>query len=185
MRGTMKRISRVNMMAAGLLILLAVDAPAQSASGTTTLSVTVPAEAALTVTTGTTSMTTASTTFGASFTGSTNVNVKFRTSATTGSGTLTVKITTDFSPAGGPSVGTPPTAGDALSYTCAITSSATCATGSTTASASAATNVLTMGAAKHSTNTGDVATVAWSLTDDPVYAQGVYTATATFTISAS
>ncbi len=181
----MKRISRIKMMTCGLMVFFAANAPAQSASGTTTLSVVVPAEAALTVTTATTNMATASTTFGSAFTGSTSVNLKFRTSATTGSGTVTVKITTDFSPTGGPSVATPPTAGDALSYTCSITSSAACVTGSTTASTGSATNVVTMGAAKHSANAGDVATVGWSLTDDPVYAQGTYTATATFTISAS
>jgi len=184
----MKRLSRIRMMTGGLLILFTATASAQfAATGTTTLSVVVPPEAAISVTTATTNLATASTTFGTAITGTTNFTMKFRTTKTTGGGTVTVRITTDFSPAGGPSVATPPTAGDALSYSCTTTSTnAVCITGSLNASTAAATNVIqSMGAGKSSANAGDTGTVSWSLTDDPVYAQGTYTATATFTIAAT
>jgi hypothetical protein len=45
--------------------------------------------------------------------------------------------------------------------------------------------VATFGAAANSTSAGNSASTAWSLTDDPVYATGTYTATATYTISAT
>ncbi len=112
-----------------------------------------------------------------------------RTTKTGGSGTITVKITTDFSGTGGPSVGTPPTAGDALTYSCTSAASGTPCTGSANAaSTSAATTVVTFGADAHSTggaSASDAGSVTWSLTNDPVYKTGTYTATATFTISAS
>ena len=154
------------------------------AQSTTTLSVAVGPEASLTVTTGTTNLATASTTFGNPFTGTTALNYLIRTTKTTGSGTITVKISTDFSPVGGPSVGTPPSAGDALTYTCTVSSPGTACTGSLTAAASA-TSVGTFGPGQSSAKAGNTASTAWSLTDDPVYATGTYTATATYTISAT
>jgi hypothetical protein len=48
--------------------------------------------------------------------------------------------------------------------------------------------VVTFGADAHSTggaSASDAGSVTWSLTNDPVYKTGTYTATATFTISAS
>jgi hypothetical protein len=142
-------------------------------------------EAALTVTTGTTNLATTSTTFGNPFTGTTNLTYLIRTSKTSGTGTLTLKITADFSGTGGPSVTTPPTTGDALTYTCTVSSPGTACTGSQTASTASSTPLGTWGAAASSTKAGNSASVAWSLTDDPVYAAGTYTATATFTISAT
>lgn len=182
----MTRTTKINILGGALAALLSVNAFGQAATGTTTLSVVVPPEASISVTTGTTNMATASTTFATAITGTTNFTMKFRTTRTGGTGSVVVRITTDFSPSGGPSVATPPTAGDTLSYTCSTTSvSATACTGSQTASAAAATSVMTMGTNKSSTNAGDSGTVSWSLTDDPVYQQGTYTATATFTISAT
>jgi hypothetical protein len=52
-----------------------------------------------------------------------------------------------------------------------------------TASTSAATNVATFGTDAHSSISGNSASVAWSLTNDPTYQTGPYTATVTFTIS--
>ena len=49
----------------------------------------------------------------------------------------------------------------------------------------AATSVATFGAAASSAKAGNTGSVAWSLTDDPVYATGAYAATVTFTISAT
>jgi hypothetical protein len=167
---------------AGCLLALAGLAQAQS---TTTLSVVVGPEAALTVTTGTTSLATASTTFGNPFTGTTSLTYLIRTTKTGGTGTLSLKITTDFAGTGGPSVGTPPSTGDALTYTCTVSTPGTACTGSQTASTTAATPMGTWGAGANSTKAGNSASVAWSLTDDPVYATGTYTATATFTIAST
>jgi hypothetical protein len=108
-----------------------------------------------------------------------------RTTKSTGSGTVTVKITADFAGTGGPSVATPPSSGDALSYTCTVSAPGTACTGSQTASTTAATSLATFGAGASSAKAGNSASTSWSLTDDPVYATGTYTATATFTISAA
>jgi hypothetical protein len=167
------------------LLALTGLAQAQNSTGTTTLSVAVGPEAALTVTTGTTTLATASTTFGAPFTGNTSLLYFIRTTKTGGTGTLTLKITSDFAGTGGPSVTTPPSTGDALTYACTVSTPGTACTGSQTASTSAATPLGTWGAAANSIKAGNAASVAWSLTDDPVYATGTYTATATFTIAST
>lgn len=164
--------------------LLAMTGLAAAQTGTTSLSVVVGPEAALTVNTVTTNLTTASTTFGNPYTGTTSLTYQIRTSKTTGSGTLTLKVTADFAGAGGPSVASPPTTGDALTYTCTVSAPGTGCTGSQTASTTASTGFGTWGAAASSTKAGNAASVAWSLTDDPVYAAGTYTATTTFTIAA-
>jgi hypothetical protein len=145
---------------------------------------TTAAEAALTVSSPT-PLTAAGTVFN-NYTGSTTLTYFIRTTLSTGSGSITLKVTTDFSPANGPSVTTPPTAGDALKYTCGGAAPATPCTGSQTASTSASTPVVTFGADAHTTTTsGSTATTAWTLTNDPVYKTGSYSATVTFTISAS
>ena len=154
------------------------------AQNTTTLSVVVPAEAALTVTTGTTSLATTGTNFGTPYTGTTNFNYEIRTTKSSGSGSITAKVTADFGGAGGPSVGTPPSPGDALSYTCTVTAPGASCTGSQTASTTASTSVATFGSGANSARGGNGGSVAWSLTDDPLYATGSYSATVTFTISA-
>lgn len=159
-----------------------------AATGTTTLSVTIAAESAISVTTATTSLTEASGAgvFGSPFTGTTNFSYKVRSTKVGGGGSITVKITTDFG-AGGPSVASPPT-GDAMTYTCTAASSATACSGPITASTSSATNVATFATDAHSTagaGSSDAGTVVWSLPNDPVYKTGTYTAVATFTISAT
>ena len=159
-----------------------------AATGTTTLSVAVAAESAISVTTGTTSLTEASGAgiFGAPYTGTTNFSYKVRSTKVGGGGSITVKITSDFA-AGGPSVATPPT-GDAMTYTCTAAASATACTGSVTASTASATTVATFATDAHSTAgtaSSDSGSVVWTLPNDPVYKTGTYTATATFTISAT
>lgn len=156
--------------------------PAAFAASTTSVSVTVGAEGLLTIP-ASTSLTEASA-FTA-YTGSTAINYMIRTST---AGSVTLEVTSDFTGTGGPSVVTPPTAGDALTYNCTAsgTSTPTACTGPVTASHTAYTSVLTVGANKYSAaSPGDAATVAWSLTNDPKYAVGTYTATVTFTISAT
>ena len=155
-----------------------------AATGTTTVSVTVSAEAALQVTTSTTTLTATGSIFDA-YTGTTNLTYKIRTSASTGTGTITLKVTSDFSPANGPSVGTPPSAGDALTYTCTVATPGTACSGSQTASTTASTSVGTFGAGASSSNSGNTASTAWSLTNDPAYKPGSYSATVTYTISAT
>src|ERR1035438_2308780 len=93
---------------AATCLMLALAGMAQ-AQLTTSLSVVVGAEASLTVNTGTTSLTTASTSFANPFTGTTSLTYLIRTTKAGGSGTITVKITSDFAGTGGPSVTTPPT----------------------------------------------------------------------------
>jgi hypothetical protein len=168
-----------------------VTAKAQSGSGTgtTTLSVTVGAEAALTVA-ATSTLTSVGTNF-AHYTSSTALTYYVRTTQTSGAGSITAKVTTDFSPAGGPSVATPPTAGDALAYTSSGTAPGNGGTGAVmafagiTASTSAQTNVATFAANNRSLITGNSESVAWTLTNDPKYQTGAYSATVTFTISAT
>jgi hypothetical protein len=168
------------------LLLTASLAHAQlgTTTGTTTVSVAVAAEAALTAITGTSTLASTGTNF-STYTGTTNLTYFIRTTPSTGSGSIVLKVTTDFAPTGGPSVGTPPTTGDALTYNCTVSTPGTACTGPLTASKSSTTSVATFGVDAHSTFAGNSASVAWSLTNDPLYKVGTYTATVTFTISAS
>ena len=169
----------------GLALALSSTAQAQFApTGTTSVSVTIGPEAAIQIDTATTTITAAAG-FSANYTGTTNFTYKIRTTSSTGSGTITLKVTTDFSPAGGPSVATPPTAGDTLAYTCTLSAPGTACSGSQTSSTTAATSVSTFGAGAKSAIAGNTGSVAWTLTDDPQYATGTYAATVTFTISAT
>jgi hypothetical protein len=165
-----------------LTLLLPAAAFSQS-SATTTLAVSVAAEATLSVSNSSTSLTTSSI-FG-NYTGATNLTWKIRTSAGNGTGSITAKVTTDFNGINGPSVANSAATGDTLSYTCAADSPATACSGAQTASTTAATSVASFGAAASSKKGGSSATVNWSLVDDPAYAPGSYAATVTFTISAS
>lgn len=164
--------------------IMAISAQAQFAgSGTTTVSVAVAAEAAIQINTATTTLTNVGTIFN-NYTGTTSFSYKMRTTKVGGSGTITLQVTSDFSPANGPSVATPPTAGDALAYTCTVASGTACA-GSINSSTGAATSVATFGTNAHSAAAGDAGSVAWTLTDDPTYQTGSYSATVTFTVSAA
>ena len=153
-----------------------------AASGTTNVKVTVAAEAAISVNSAT-PLTSVGTLF-ANYTGSTSFSYKVRTKATGGSGAITAQVTTDFSPVGGPSVATPPTAGDTLSYGCSVSGVGTACSGSVTASTTAATSVATFGTNARSTKAGDSGTLSWVLVNDPQYQTGDYQATVTLSISA-
>jgi hypothetical protein len=154
-------------------------------TGTTTLSVAVATEAAIRIDTSSTALATSGTNFANPYTGTTNFTYKVRTTKTGGSGSITLKVTTDFSASGGPSVASPPTAGDALTYACSVAGVGTACSSSVTASTSSSTNVVTFGADAKSAIGGDTGSVVWSLTNDPVYATGSYNATVTFTVSAA
>ena len=155
-----------------------------TATGATTVTVTIGAEAGLNIINSSTPLTATGSNF-TKFTGSTSLTYSVRTTAGGGDGSITLKVTSDFSPAGGPSVGRPPSPGDALSYTCTVGNPGTPCTGSQTASTSAQRPLATFGADAHTASGGSTASVNWSLTNDPQYKAGTYTATVTFTISAS
>lgn len=147
-----------------------------AATGTTNVSLTVGAAAVLAVNTATTTLT-SSGSF-SSFTGSTSLTYKVRTGQASGTGSITALVTTDFAPSGGP------VAGD-LTYTCTVASPGTACSGSQTGSTSTATSVATFGADAHSANAGNSASLSWTLPDSTAYKTGSYTATVTFTVSAT
>jgi len=152
------------------IVLMSTAAVAQ----TTTLSVGVAAQASISVTTGTTSMTN-STAFG-NYSGTTNFTYSVRTTNTTGSGAITMSMP-DFSQAGGPSV-------TGLTYGCGMGATGTACSGTTNAvSISSSLPVATFAAGAHAT--GQSGSVTWALTDNPSWSVGTYTTTVTYTISAS
>jgi hypothetical protein len=174
------------LLALGVLGLLSANSLfAQfGASGNTSLQVNVASEAAIQVDTATTNLATAGTIFN-DYTGSTNFTYKIRTTKVGGTGSITLQVTSDFSPAGGPSVASPPSAGDTLAYACTVAGSGTACAGSQTASTTASTSVASFGANAHSATTGTAGnSVDWTLSNDPVYETGAFSATATFTIAA-
>ena len=175
-------LKTIPLLALGLLLMPSL-ARAQfgTPSGTTTVSVTVGPQAGLNITNGATGLTLS----GSNFTGSTGLTYFVRTTTSGGGGSITLKVTTDFSPTGGPSVGAPPTSGDALTYTCTVASPGTACSTAQTASTTATTNVATFGTNVHTGPSGSTASVNWTLTNDPSYKTGTYNSTVTFTISAS
>jgi len=182
-----RRLLITILLAGAVAALAQPQARAQSfgPSGTTTLSVVVGPEAAIQINTSTSSLTASGSTFTNDFTGTTAFTYKVRTTKTGGTGNIGVQVTSDFSPGSGPSVASPPSTGDTLSYTCTVTSPGTGCTGSQNASTTASTSVATFGADAHSAKAGNTGSVSWDLTNDPKYGTGTYTATVTFTISAT
>ena len=119
------------------------------------------------------------------FNGSITVNYRARTSSA-GSASLTLSATSDFSPAGGPSVSS-----NQLTYTCGSASLGSSCTGAQTISTSSQPPVVTMGGLActgggGSCSASDPNTVNLNLTvpDLMTYKAGAYTAALTFTISA-
>jgi hypothetical protein len=122
-----------------------------------------------------------------------NLQYRARTTQGTGAATITVKATTDFAcAAGGPCIATPPTAGDALTYTCTGATLGSNCSGALTIRTTTSTGVVTIPATACTGGGGTCSSVSpntlnvnFSLTDDPKYKTGSYSATLTFTISAS
>ncbi len=183
----MIRTVRFSLVPAGL-VLWAATCSAQSGfsgSGTTTLSVTVAPEAAIRIDTATTNLTApAGTPFG-DFTGTTGFTYKIRTSKSTGGGSITLQVTSDFTPNGGPSVANAPSSGDTLTYTCNVSAPGAGCSAAQTASTTTATTVASFGANARSSKVGNSGSVSWSLVNDPQYETDTYNATVTFTISAT
>jgi hypothetical protein len=166
--------------------LLLVASLAQAQTGTTAptnnVNLTVAAEAGLTIA-GDANLTSVGTNF-SNYTGNTNFTYYVRTAAGGGLGSINLKVTSDFNGTGGPSVTTPPTGGDALTYLNTISAPGSAVAGSQTASTASTTPVATFGPDAHSTKAGNSGSVAWTLSNDPLYKTGSYTAVVTFTISA-
>jgi len=137
-------------------------------------SITVPASAALT---------TSASKF-QPFTGNVVLSYRARTSPGAG-GNVTLSVTSDFAPPGGPSV-----AAGGLAYTCNGATLGTPCSGAQTASTTSQTPVLALPAAACtggggacSSQSPNSVSLNFILADDPGYATGVYSARVTFTIS--
>ena len=120
------------------------------------------------------------------FTGNLTISYRARTTASTGSGSLTIEATADFSPTGGPSI-----AGGQLTYTCSSATLGSACSGTQTGSTSSQTSVVTMGAGLCTGGGGSCSSVnpnttqtSFTLADNPAFKTGTYSATLTFTISA-
>ena len=178
----MKRLSVLAVLA--VLCMSSLSYAQFASTGTTTLSVTVGTEASIHIDTSSTALNTSGGNFGNPYTGTTNFTYKVRTKQSGGLGSITLKVTTDFTGTGSPSVGSPAN-GDLLTYTCSLAGVGTACSSAVTASTTSDTNVVTFGANAKSASAGDTGSVAWSLTNDPAYATGTYNATVTFTVSAA
>lgn len=126
------------------------------------------------------------------FAGAMTLSYRARTTQGTGYGTITVKATADFSPSGGPSIAHPPSTGDKFTYICSGATLGISCSGMQTVSTTFSTNVVSIGSssctgggAPCSTANPDSTNVTFTLTDDPQYKTGAYSATLTWTISAS
>ncbi len=115
------------------------------------------------------------------------VPVSFRARTTaSGGGTITLQVTSDFTPGGGPS------ATGALSYVCAAASMGSPCSGVQTASTSVQTPVLTLPASAYtgggnpcSAQDPNSVTLTFAMPDDPTFDTGSYSATITFFVSAT
>jgi len=119
------------------------------------------------------------------YVGTTSFVYFIRTGTVGGSGFIKLQVTQDFAPSGGPSVGAPPSPDDTLRYSCAVSSPGTACSGTQLASISSQTLVGTFVSNTHSAKNGNSASILWMLSNDPLYDTGTYTATITYTISAS
>jgi len=181
----------VPLLAVIALLLAPIRLEATTLTTTQTLSAVISPEGGLFSFPNTVTLTKTGTTF-SNFTGSLSIQYRERTTQSTGGGTITVEATADFTPANGPSIHTPPSTGDALTYTCSGATLGTNCSGTQTVSTTASTNVVTFAASECtggggscSSSSPNTVTVSFTLTDDPKYTTGSYSATLTFTISAS
>jgi hypothetical protein len=131
------------------------------------------------------SLTHTGTTF-ADFSATMSVSYRVRTTST-GSGSITLQAGSDFSPSGGPLV----SSGN-LTYTCSSPTLGTACSGTQTVSTSSATSVLTIasssctgGGGSCSSSDPNTVSINLGLTNDTGFATGAYSASVTFTISAT
>jgi hypothetical protein len=115
------------------------------------------------------------------------VTISFRVRTTpAGNGSITVKATGDFSPAGGPTI----SSGN-LTYTCGASTLGSACTGSQTASTTSQTSVATFpgsactgGGGSCSNTDPNTVQVNLILANSPTFTTGTYSASLTFSISA-
>ena len=159
--------------------------PAAAGTGTAgqTLTATISPVGALTAP-ATAVLTTSSTTF-QPFTVTVPVNYQIRTTPA-GSGAITLQVTGDFTPSGGPSAAT-----GALSYLCSGVNLGTPCSGTQTASTTSQTPVLSVpasactgGGGSCSAQNPNSMNISFKPTNNPAYPTGSYSARVTFTISA-
>jgi hypothetical protein len=183
MKTTMSRFG-IASFAFGMLAM-AGSAQAQGLTGNTSLGLTVPPEASLTITDTATPLTTADIFFGTDFTGTTNFTYKIRTGTAT-TAKITLAVTADFNSTAQPKIASLPTT-DTLTFTCTATaaSGSGCASAQNVNALNSPKTVVTFGDKAHSSKAGDTGSVIWNLTNDPIYEVGAFTATVLFTISAA
>jgi hypothetical protein len=124
-------------------------------------------------------------TFFSPFTVSMTMNYRARTTSS-GSGNITAKATSDFTPTGGPSVSS-----GQLTYTCSGATLGTGCSGKMTVSSASATSVTTLpasactgGGTPCSTANPNTISLSFSLTNSPSSPTGTYQVTVQFTASA-
>ena len=172
----MKKI--LPLVAAALLLTTSL-ARAQSATGTTSVQVTVDAEASITINTSPTTLTTAGTVFN-NYTGATSFTYKIRTKKTGGNGTITVLFSDDLKS------GFDTILLSNLTYGSTVGAPGSGVSAGTATSKTTGTTVATFTTDNHSADAGTGSnTVNWTLVNNPSYTTGSYSATATFTISSS
>jgi hypothetical protein len=187
-----RRIIRlVSLVAWGTLLLAPLRSQAATLTTTQTLQAVVSPLGGLFSFPSSVTLTKTGTTF-SSFTGNLSIQYDARTTQSTGGGSITVEVTSDFTPAGGPSIASPPSAGDKLTYTCSGATLGTGCSGTQKVSSTASTSVISLSATECTGGGGscssanpNTVTLNFTLTDDPAYKAGSYSATVTFTISAS
>jgi len=175
------------------LLSLAANSTANAATANANVVVQVAVSASIS-TNAPTTLTPPGTPFTGNFTGDTILTFSIRTTPTTGSGTLTVKGFTEFTPGTTGDVGPTIAAGN-LTYTCVagdlvpgtgsgLTGTLVyCNGGAPAVSMSASTNVLT-GIGPKSNAGNDTLAVHWTVPDSATYNVDTYTATVQFTLTA-
>ena len=180
------RLSRSLLQSTLLLLPLIICSPAGGGTGTAAQTITATITPGLALSAPSTAVLTHSQNNFSPF--QSTLALKYETRTTpTGSGRITLQVTTDFAPAGGPSA----TKGT-LTYTCGGATLGTACSGSQTASTTAQTPVLTLpgssctgGGGACSAQDPNTMNMTFTLVDDPAYQTGSYSATITFTISAT
>jgi len=165
-----------------LLLTLAVAARGNSVSASQSLTANLGAKAKVAVVQPAVSLVHSGGTF-ANFTGNVTVRYKVRTT-TTGTSTLTVAATSEFTPANGPSI-----AASDLTYTCSGATLGTPCTGSQTVRTSTQGTVVTVGGGACtgsgcSGNNPNSVSISLRLVNSPVFRTGSYSTSLTFSISA-
>jgi hypothetical protein len=193
-RKHVRRLCRLVLLAALTALAVAPQgAHAQTILGTQTLNLIVQPDGLLYGFPNSLTLSKAGTLFN-TYAGTLTVQYKARTTASSGPGNITLRATSDFVCAsGGPCIATPPTTGDALTYTCTSATLGSNCAGVQTVSTASSTTVVTAIPAAACTGGGSPCSTAdpntvnlnFNLTDDPKYRTGAYSATLTFTISAT